>query len=113
MFSRRRPESPPTGVEFVNESVAAFARRLRAQPGNDIWIMGGGELIASFLDAGATDELMMFVIPTFTGEGIRLIAPRHRSVPLTLKSTRKHADGVVRLRYAVEKSAPIGAERMR
>ena len=27
--------------------------RLRRQPGKDIWLMGGGEVIASFLDADA------------------------------------------------------------
>ena len=29
----------------------ALARRLRATPGKHIWMMGGGGLIASFLDA--------------------------------------------------------------
>ena len=37
------------------------------------------------------------------GEGIPLIAPRHRSVPLTLRSSRKFTDGVVRLHYSVER----------
>jgi dihydrofolate reductase len=51
-------------------------------PGKHIWMMGGGELIASFLDAGEIDEFDIHVIPTLIGEGIPLVAPRHRDVPL-------------------------------
>ena len=64
-------------------------------------MMGGGELIASFLDAGEIDEFDIHVIPVFIGEGIPLVAPRHRDVPLSLRSARKYPDGVVRLRYDV------------
>jgi dihydrofolate reductase len=75
--------------------------RLRATPGKHIWMMGGGELIASFLDAGEIDEFDIHVMPNLIGEGIPLIAPRHRDVPLNLLSVRKYADSVVRLRYEI------------
>jgi dihydrofolate reductase len=79
--------------------VKPFAQRLRAMPGKQIWMMGGGSLIASFLDAGEIDEFDIHVIPTLIGEGIPLVAPRHRDVPLRLHSSRKYPDGVVRLHY--------------
>ena len=101
VFSRKPPKKVAPGAEFVSESVKAFARRLRATPGKHIWMMGGGELIASFLDAGEIDEFDIHVIPTFIGEGIPLVAPRHRDVSLRLRSARKYPDGVVRLRYEV------------
>ena len=101
VFSRNPPERAAPGVEFVTEPVKAFAQRLRATPGKQIWMMGGGELIASFLDAGEIDEFDIHVIPVFIGEGIPLVAPRHRDVLLRLRSSRKYPDGVVRLRYDV------------
>src|ERR1700730_8875762 len=101
VFSRQPPKRAMPGVEFVSEPVKAFAKRLRAAPGKHIWMMGGGGLIASFLDAGEIDEFDIHVIPTFIGEGIPLVAPRHRDVPLRLRSSRKYPDGVVRLRYEV------------
>ena len=64
-------------------------------------MMGGGEMIASFLDADEIDEFDLHVIPTLIAEGIPLMAPRHRDVPLGLRSARKYTDGVVRLRYEV------------
>jgi dihydrofolate reductase len=108
VFTRRSPPSPAPDVEFVNEPVGAFAQRLRAQPGKDIWMMGGAGLIASFLDAGQLDEFIIHVIPTFIGEGIPLIQPRHRLVPLELRSARRFSDGVVRLHYAVRRQAAAG-----
>jgi hypothetical protein len=53
------------------------------------------------VDAGEIDEFMIHIIPTMIGEGIPLIAPRHRHVPLRLKSSKKFSDGVVRLHYEV------------
>jgi len=66
-------------------------------------MMGGAGLIASFLDAGEIDEFIIHVMPVLIGEGIPLVAPRHRSVSLTLRSSRRYSDGVVRLHYAVVK----------
>jgi dihydrofolate reductase len=85
----------------VTEPVAAFAKRLRAERGQDIWMMGGAGLIASFLDAGELDAFSIHVIPTLIGEGIPLIGPRQRTVPLKLRGTRRFPDGVVHLEYDV------------
>ncbi|HEX6740054.1 MAG TPA: dihydrofolate reductase family protein [Vicinamibacteria bacterium] len=101
VFSRKPPRTPAPGVEFVTEPVKAFAQRLRAAPGKHIWMMGGGGLIASFLDAGEIDAFDIHVIPVFIGEGIPLVAPRHRDIELHLRASRKYPDGVVRLRYDV------------
>ena len=103
VFSRTPAKRATFGAEFVSEPVKAFARRLRRAPGKHIWMIGGGELIASFLDAGEIDEFDIHVVPTFIGKGIPLVAPRHRDVPLLLRSAKKLADGIVRLRYEVER----------
>jgi riboflavin biosynthesis pyrimidine reductase len=63
--------------------------------------MGGGALIASFLDEQAIDEFVISIAPVFTGEGIPLIAPRHRHGPLELPSVERFEDGLVQSRYRV------------
>lgn len=106
VFSRHaRPADAPSGVEFVNGAIGPFVSRLRAQSGKDIWLMGGGELIASFLDEHAIDEFVISVVPVFIGDGIPLIARRHRHVPLDLQSVERFEDGVVQLRYRVQSLA--------
>ena len=105
VFSRRRPPaSVPAGVRFVTESIGAFAERLRTQGVKNAWMMGGGEIIGAFLDKAAIDEFIITIVPTFIGEGIPLLAPRHREVALRLLGVRQFSDGVVQLHYDVQRS---------
>jgi dihydrofolate reductase len=102
VFSRSAaPADSPEGVEFVSGAIGEFVRRLREQRGKDIWLMGGGDLIASFLDEHAIDEFVVSVVPVFIGDGIPLIARRHRHVLLDLQSVERFDDGLVQLRYRV------------
>ncbi len=102
VFSRRPPPAArPPGVQFVAGSIRSFAERLRKEPGKNVWMMGGGEIIGSFLDEGAIDEFVITVVPILIGEGIPLMAPRRRDVPLRLRSARSFPDGVVQLHYDV------------
>ena len=102
VFTHHPPSGPlPRGVQFVSGAVADFVRRLRDAEGKNIWLMGGGGLIASFLDAGAIDEFIVSIVPVFIGEGIPLIAPRHRNTPLSLRSVTPFPDGVVQVHYDV------------
>jgi dihydrofolate reductase len=103
VFSRHAPPvNALSGVEFVNGAIGPLVSRLREEPGKDIWLMGGGELIASFLDERAIDEFVISVAPVFIGDGIPLIARRHRHVPLDLHSVERFEDGLVQLHYGVQ-----------
>ncbi len=118
VFSHKEPPANvPRGVEFVSGDVSEFVGRLRERNGKDIWLMGGGELIASFLDAGAIDEFVVSVVPVFIGDGIPLIARRSRHAALELLSTERFEDGLVQLRYRVTGPGPPasapGKERAR
>jgi dihydrofolate reductase len=109
VFSHRpAPTRLPAGVEFVGGSIRSFVQRLRKTPGKNVWLMGGGEIIASFLDVGAIDEFVITVVPTFIGNGIPLIAPRHLDVPLRLVAATPFSNGVVQLHYRV---APLRSKR--
>jgi dihydrofolate reductase len=108
VFSTKPPKQKSPDVEFISQPVKEFAQHLRATPGKHIWMMGGGELIASFLDAGEIDEFDIHVMPILIGEGIPLIAPRHRDVRLHLRSVNKFSDGVIRIRYQTQPSSSRG-----
>jgi dihydrofolate reductase len=103
VFSRTLKKAASPKPIIVNEGVADFAKRLRAEKGKDIWLVGGAELIAAFLDSEQVDEFIIHVIPKMIGEGIPLVAPRHRDLPLKLLASKTFPDGVVRLHYAVGK----------
>jgi dihydrofolate reductase len=111
VFSRRPPPaSVPAGVRFVTESIGTFAKRLRTETGKNVWMMGGGEIISSFMDEDAIDEFIITVVPTFIGEGIPLLVPRHREVALRLLGVKQFPDGVVQLHYEVQRNAKVVSE---
>lgn len=108
VFSRTRRRSAVPNVEFVRGKVGAFAQRLRDAVGKNVWLVGGAELIGAFADEGQIDEFIIHVIPTLIGDGIPLLHPRQRSIPLAPRSARSYPDGVVRLHYAVLSPESVG-----
>lgn len=101
VFSRSIKKATSPEVMIVSEDVAGFAQRLRGEEGKDIWLVGGAELVAAFLDCGQLDEFIIDVIPTMIGEGIPLVAPRYRNLSLKLIASKNFPDGVVELHYEV------------
>lgn len=91
----------PEGI-IVSEDVRRLAKKLRKERnGKGVWLMGGAESLAAFLDAEQVDEFIIHVIPKILGEGIPLVAPCHRDLVLKLLASKSFPDGVVRLHYAV------------
>jgi len=87
-----------TGKE--QETVAA----LRAQPGKDIWLFGGGLLFRSFLDAGLVDTVEVAVIPVLLGEGIPMLPAPAKRAKLKLSGHKVYKSGIVLLEYSMEQS---------
>jgi dihydrofolate reductase len=71
VFSRSQPAGKGDGWTFVNESPAAFVKKLRKRSGKNIWLMGGGELARDFLKADLVDELHIGIIPVFPNATLR------------------------------------------
>ena len=92
-----------SSTPWLAEEPAAFAKHLRAQPGKNIWMMGGAALIGAFVDQDQIDEFIVNVMPTLIGEGIPLLGPGRREIQLSLRSCKHFSDGVVRLHYLVAK----------
>lgn len=103
VFSRTLSKAASPKINLVNEDVHVFSERLRSQKGKHVWLVGGAELVAAFVDSGQVDEFVIHVIPTLIGEGIPLVAPRHRDLHLKLLATERFPDGVVKLHYAIKR----------
>lgn len=90
------------GVTIVAGNLPAVVAELRALPGKDIWLFGGGELFRSMLALGLVDGLDVAIIPILLGEGIRFLpSPAGRTL-LRLVSHRLYPKtGIVSLDYAV------------
>jgi dihydrofolate reductase len=98
------PQDAP-GVKLVEKDVAGVVARLKAQPGRDIWLFGGGVLFRELLDAGLVDTVEVALMPVLLGEGIPVLPPGS-DVELTLQTTRTLPSGIVMLTYAVGARRP-------
>ena len=59
----------------ISDDAERTVAELRATPGKDIALFGGGELFRSLLHAGLVDEVGVSVIPVLLGGGIPLLPP--------------------------------------
>lgn len=80
-------------VRSTDEIVA-----LKKQSGKDIYLMGGGRVVAHLIDAGLVDEVRLLVYPLIAGEG-RALATQRRN--LRLQHASSLPDGKLSLIYTV------------
>ncbi|MFP2907860.1 dihydrofolate reductase family protein [Pyxidicoccus sp. 3LFB2] len=106
VFSRSLKQSPNPRVTLVSEDAMGVIRRLKAQPGKDLYLAGGADFASKVLEAGLVDEVLIKLSPLLLGSGIPLVTRLKETQSLELLSTRVYKNGVLLLRYAV---LPAGA----
>ena len=103
VFSRTLRQEDHPGVTIVAEGMEETVAALRAEPGKDIWLFGGGSLFRSLLDAGLVDTVEVAIIPVLLGGGIPLVLPPANQTKLKLTSHKVYKKtGIVSLNYAVQ-----------
>ena len=103
VFSSRnlpRPDGPD--LRFVSGDVRpVHAAMLEAAAGKNLWLVGGGELVGQFHDAGLLDEIILGVAPVFLGSGAPLLPRRITTPPLELVEVTPYGRTFISVRYRV------------
>jgi dihydrofolate reductase len=104
VFSRTlRPADYPA-ISIVDREPAESVRSLKATPGKDIWLFGGGELFRTLLEAGLVDTVEVAVVPVLLGGGIPMLPPPGPRTKLSLSGHRLYPkSGIVLLEYTVSR----------
>lgn len=100
VFSTTMKEAKP-GVEIISENIEEEVKKIKNQPGKDIWLFGGASLTASLLNAGLLDEIGMAVHPILLGSGKPLFSNIQQRIPLKLVDSKTYDTGLVYLTYEV------------
>jgi len=107
VFSKTLRQEDYRGVTIVAEGVAEKVAALRAEPGKDIWLFGGGSLFSSLLDAGLVDTVEVAIMPVLLGGGIPLLLPSGKETKLKLTNYKVYEKtGIASLEYAVQYTRP-------
>ena len=83
---RELPEIPGAEVHFVRDDVTPVYDELVAAAGDkDVWVVGGGDLVGQFDDAGLLDEIQVHLTPVVLGAGRPLLPRRITSERLSFR----------------------------
>lgn len=103
-----RPREPAAGadIRFVQGDVRPVHAAMKAAAaGKNLWLVGGGDLVGQFYDAGLLDEIIVQVGSVTLGRGKPLLPRRITHPALTLVSVQRIGPGFAELRYEVVRPA--------
>lgn len=102
VVSRTLDPAAHPGVTVVADRVAESVAALKAAPGKDIWLFGGGELFRSLAEDGLVDRVEVAVVPALLGDGIPLLPSPGPRLTLALAGHRVYPrSGIALLEYDV------------
>lgn len=104
--SRQLPTVQGADIRFASGDVRpVHAQMVAAAQGRNVWLVGGGDLVGQFHDAGLLDEIIVQVGSVTLGRGKPLLPRRIVSPSLRLMSVEKFGEGFGELRYEVRKTS--------
>lgn len=107
VFSRTLAPEEHRGVTVVRAEAGPRVAALRAAPGRDIWLFGGGSLFRSLLGAKQVDLVEVLVVPVLLGGGIPLLEGGAPLTPLALEQVERYPSGLLSLRYRVPDAGAV------
>lgn len=100
VFTRQKaPLRLEKKVEFVSEDIGKFVHNLKENTEDDIWLVGGSQLIKIFLEENLVQDMIVFVVPVILGSGIPLFDHIGKEIRLKTGRIEKYENGLVRLEY--------------
>jgi dihydrofolate reductase len=84
---------------FYSGNLKELVLRLKSDPGENIFIDGGAEIVNELLKEKLIDEFILSIIPIFVGSGTKLFKDGRPEQKLQLVSTKQFDKGLVQLHY--------------
>jgi dihydrofolate reductase len=94
-----REPLPWANSTLLEEDVPEAVARLREQPGDDLVVLGSGELVRSLVPHSLVDEFVLLIHPLVLGVGRRLFDEGTPMTLLSLVDSRTTDTGVVIATY--------------
>ncbi|MGI5268000.1 dihydrofolate reductase family protein [Nonomuraea sp. CA-218870] len=98
VISNTLTESPWENATVAGGDLTEIVNGLKARPGGDLIVYGGGTLVSSLITAGLVDDYHLFVNPAATGGGMPVF-PEGVQRRLRLVGARPFDCGITELHY--------------
>lgn len=107
VVSRRADVSVDTPLtEVFSGELPALIELLQSEGCDNVWLVGGGELVRSFLEQGLLDQITVSMHPILLGKGVPLFPGGFRRTLLLLKDVNSFEGGLVQMTYHVMPDDP-------
>ena len=100
VFSRMITTSDWRNTRFVRDDPATEIRKLKAQPGEGMAILGSGTIVSQLANERLVDEFQIVVLPVVLGKGRSMFSGVKGTLSLKLSSSRTFRNWNVLLCYA-------------
>lgn len=101
VFTKKTGLTASDKAIFIFENHLDFVKQLKAKPGEDIWLIGGGKTNTFFLKHDLIDQIRIFIMPIVLGNGIPLFDKNTSIRNLKLEHSQIYNSGVTELWYKV------------
>ncbi len=98
VLSRQKRESIDY-IRYYNGDIAELINRLKEQPGKNIYVDGGSDVIDQLLQNDLVDEFIISVVPILLGHGMPLFREDRPEMQIRHISTKTFETGVVQSHY--------------
>ncbi|MEJ2238620.1 MAG: dihydrofolate reductase family protein [Gemmatimonadales bacterium] len=105
VFSRTLRSADHPTVTIVSDDAGKLVSKLRKEGAKDIWLMGGGSLFASLLEAGVVDVVEVGIVPLLLGTGVPLLPGLAPPLNLSLVENREYSRGFLLASYRISERA--------
>lgn len=85
-------------IQFTAQDPCILAKRLRKEPGKNIWICGGADIVRQLMRENLIDVYHICIIPVILGDGIRLFNQTANHINLKLTDNLIY-NGITELVY--------------
>jgi len=99
VFSKTLKNAAWQNTTLIKEDVAGEVKKLKAQPGKDILVLGSGSIVAYLTEMDMVDEFRIIVNPIILGDGKPQFNKNLTRKLLKLTDIRQLNSGVVILYY--------------
>ncbi|MEA5571118.1 dihydrofolate reductase family protein [Calothrix sp. UHCC 0171] len=103
VFTNRHLSTTRTDILFIRGSIEKVILDVKQRGFKRVWLVGGGNVISSFMNRGLVDEYIITIIPIILGSGISLFQSVSE-LKLDFVDSKSYLSGAVELRYKAIKN---------
>jgi dihydrofolate reductase len=99
VFSRTLQKAEWENTKIIKDNIVEEIRKMKQTPGRDMTILGSGNIVTQFAEAGLIDEYQFMIDPVLLGSGATVCNGLTHKLDLQLTATKTFESGVVLLCY--------------